>query len=174
MMKYESRSKRNFLKKMGACGLTLAISPKLMAAEEPKVQSVIVEGSRDVQIALERNSDPVINNLQRRTFRFFWNTAHRETGLIPDRYPTPSFASIAAVGFGLTAYVIGAERGFVSRSQARIRTLRTLRFLANLQQGPEETGRAGYKGFFYHFIDMDTGHRFGTSELSTVDTALML
>lgn len=174
MMKHGSRSKRSFLKKMGACGLTLAISPKLLAAEEQKVQAVIVEGSRDVQIALERNSDPVVNNLQRRTFRYFWNTAHRDTGLIPDRYPTPSFASIAAVGFGLTAYVVGAERGFVSRSQARIRTLRTLRFLANLAHGPEETGRAGYKGFFYHFIDMDTGHRFGTSELSTVDTALML
>lgn len=173
-MNDDSRSKRNFLKKMGAYGLALAMSPKLSSAAENRVQNVIVEGSRDVQIALERNSDPVVNNLQRRTFRYFWNTAHRKTALIPDRHPSPSFASIAAVGFGLTAYVIGAERGFVSRAQARNRTLRTLRFLANLPQGPEESGKAGYRGFFYHFLDMETGHRFETTELSTVDTALML
>lgn len=176
-MKDEPLTKRDFLQRMGAYGLTLAVAPDVLAAEtedEDDVQSVIVEGSRDVQIALERNSDPVVNNLQRRSFRYFWNTAHEETTLIPDRFPSPSFASIAAMGFGLTAYVIGAERGFVSRSHARERTLRTLRFLEGLPQGPEEQGRAGYNGFFYHFLDMETGHRFGTNELSTVDTALLL
>ncbi|HEY8540568.1 MAG TPA: glucoamylase family protein [Steroidobacteraceae bacterium] len=173
-MKYELRSKRQFLQWMGACGLTLATRGAFAAENESDVPGVIVEGSRDVQIALERNSDPVVNNLQRRTFRFFWNTAHKDTALIPDRYPTPSFASVAAVGFALTAYVVGAERGFVSRSQARIRTLRTLRVLASLPQGPDEKGMAGYKGFYYHFLEMDTGHRYGTTELSTVDTALLL
>ena len=98
----------------------------------------------------------------------------RKNGLVPDRYPSPSFASIAAVGFGLTAYVIGVERGYVSRAQARLRTLRTLRFLPELPQGPDEAGMTGYNGFFYHFLDMENGQRFGTSELSTVDTALLL
>jgi hypothetical protein len=92
----------------------------------------------------------------------------------PDRFPSPSFASTAAVGFALTAYVIGSERGYVSRSQARLRTLRTLRFLESLPQGPDETGMGGYQGFFYHFIHMHNGQRFGTSELSTVDTSLLL
>jgi hypothetical protein len=173
MMNYEPRLIRSIVQAALGCCLVFAGGTAATAAE-PKVQGVVVEGSREVQIVLERNSDPVVNNLQRRTFRFFWNTAHKDTGLIPDRYPSPSFASIAAVGFGLTAYVIGAERGYVSRAQARIRTLRTLRFLAGLPQGPDETGQAGYKGFYYHFLDMDTGQRFGTSELSTVDTALML
>jgi hypothetical protein len=173
-MKDDSRSKRQFLQGIGACGLTLAARGIFAAETESGVPGVVVEGSREVQIALERNSDPVVNNLQRRTFRFFWNTAHKNTALIPDRYPSPSFASIAAVGFGLTAYVVGAERGFISRAQARSRTLRTLRFVANLPQGPEETETAGYKGFYYHFLEMDTGHRYGTSELSTVDTALLL
>ncbi|WP_202624180.1 glucoamylase family protein [Steroidobacter agaridevorans] len=122
----------------------------------------------------ERDGDPVINNLQRRTFRFFWDTTNKQNGLAPDRFPSPSFASTAAVGFALTAYVIGAERGFVSRSQARLRTLRTLRFLESMPQGPDETGMGGYKGFFYHFVHMHNGQRFGTSELSTVDTALLL
>jgi hypothetical protein len=173
LMNYESRPIRRILQVTLSCCLTLTVWSAASGAES-NVPGVVVEGSREVQIALERNSDPVVNNLQRRTFRFFWNTTNRNNGMVPDRYPSPSFASIAAVGFGLTAYVVGAERGYVSRAQARLRTLRTLRFLAGLPQGPEEHGTAGYKGFYYHFLDMDTGHRFGTSELSTVDTALLL
>ena len=92
---------------------------------------------------------------------------------MPDRYPTPSFASIAAVGFALTAYPIGVERGYVTRAAARQRVLTTLRFFADAPQGAEPTGMAGYKGFFYHFLDMKTGRRFGYSEVSTVDTALL-
>jgi hypothetical protein len=52
-----------------------------------------------------------------------------KNGLVPDRYPTPSFASVAAVGFGLTSYAIGVERGYVTRKEARKRVLTTLRFL---------------------------------------------
>ncbi|MFC4307727.1 glucoamylase family protein [Steroidobacter flavus] len=139
---------------------------------KPKVPGVVVERSRVFDP--ERDGDPVINNLQRRTFRFFWDTTNKQNGLAPDRFPSPSFASTAAVGFALTAYVVGSERGFVSRSQARLRTLRTLRFLESMPQGPDETGMGGYKGFFYHFVHMHNGQRFGTSELSTVDTALLL
>jgi hypothetical protein len=137
-----------------------------------KVPGVVVERSRVFDP--EKDGDPVINNLQRRTFRFFWDTSNKQTGMAPDRFPSPSFASTAAIGFALTAYVIGSERGFVSRSQARLRTLRTLRFLESLPQGPDETGMGGYQGFFYHFVHMHNGQRFGTSELSTVDTSLLL
>jgi hypothetical protein len=142
------------------------------AGAAERIPGIVVEGSRVFDP--ERDGDPVVNNLERRTFRYFWDTTDKNTGLAPDRYPSPSFASIAAVGFALTAYVIGAERGFVSRSQARLRTLRTLRFFANLPQGPEESGTAGYRGFYYHFLDMRNGQRFGNTELSTVDTALLL
>jgi hypothetical protein len=143
-----------------------------MTTSAAEVAEVVVERSRSV--APDRDADPVLNNLERRTFRYFWNTTNRSNGMVPDRYPSPSFASIAAVGFGLTAYVAGAERGYVSRAQARLRVVRTLRFLDQLEQGPEETGVGGYKGFFYHFLDMQTGHRYETTELSTVDTALLL
>jgi hypothetical protein len=118
--------------------------------------------------------DPLIVELQERTFRFFWDTANPQNGLIPDRYPTPSYSSIAAVGFGLTTYPVGVERGYITREQARDRVLTTLRFLSKAPHGPGARGRAGYKGFFYHFLDMKTGERFGDSELSTVDTALLL
>jgi hypothetical protein len=118
--------------------------------------------------------DAFLADLEERTFRFFWDLAHPRTGLVPDRWPTPSFASIAATGFGLTAYPIGAERGWVTREAARERVLRTLRFLWRAPQGPEPAGIAGHRGFFYHFLDPATGRRFERVELSTVDTALLL
>lgn len=115
-----------------------------------------------------------LDDLQRRTFRFFWDTTNPVNGLARDRYPTPSFASMAAVGFALSAYPIGVHRGFVSRAAAAERTLATLRFLANAPQGDAPSGMTGYKGFFYHFVDMERGTRFEQTELSTVDTALLL
>jgi hypothetical protein len=118
--------------------------------------------------------EPVLIDLEERTFRFFWDTANPRNGLVPDRYPTPSLASIAAVGFGLTSYPIGVERGYITRAQARQRVLATLRFLYRAPQGTHQHGMTGYKGFFYHFLDMKTGERFDDSELSTVDTALLL
>ena len=119
-------------------------------------------------------AEAFLADLERRTFDFFWETTDARTGLAPDRWPTPSFASIAAVGFALSAYPVGVARGYVTRTQAAQRTLTTLRFFAGLPQGPGRTGVAGHKGFFYHFLDMKTGLRFGRCELSTVDTALLL
>ncbi len=118
--------------------------------------------------------DSFLDTLQARTFAFFWETAHPETGLIPDRWPTPSFSSIAAVGFGLSSYLVGVERGYITRRQAAERVYRTLRFLWQAPQGPASAGIAGYKGFFYHFLEMDSGHRFRDVELSSIDTALLM
>jgi hypothetical protein len=115
-----------------------------------------------------------LDDVQRRAFQFFWDTTNPANGLARDRYPTPSFASMAAVGFALTAYPIGVRRGFVSRSAAAQRTLATLRFLADAPQGDAPSGMTGHKGFFYHFVDMERGVRFEQTELSTVDTALLL
>jgi len=118
--------------------------------------------------------DDLVADLQQRTFRFFWDTTDPATGLAPDRWPTPSFASIAAIGFALTAYPVGVVHGWITREQARARTLVTLRFLAAAPQGDGETGFSGYRGFFYHFLGVTKGLRFARCELSTVDTALLL
>mgnify|MGYP001271772363 FL=1 len=120
-----------------------------------------------------RNLPAFFSDLERRTFLYFWERASPENGLIPDRWPTPSFSSIAAIGFGLSAYVLGAERGWITRVEARDRTLLTLRFLSSLPMGEASTGVAGYRGFFYHFLNMKTGLRHGLTELSTVDTSLL-
>jgi hypothetical protein len=124
--------------------------------------------------AVPLSPDLVLDDLEERTFRFFWETTNPENGLVPDRYPTPSFSSIAAIGFGLTAYGIGVERDYVSRHEAAKRTLTTLRFLRSAPVGRAARGVTGYKGFFYHFLDMHSGLRFQDIELSTVDTALLL
>src|SRR5688572_5056127 len=92
---------------------------------------------------------PLLEEIEERTFRWFWETTNPANGLVPDRWPTPSFSSVAAVGFGLTAWGIGAERGYVTREQAAERTLTTLRFFRDAPQGPQPTGVTGHKGFFY-------------------------
>src|SRR6267143_3422049 len=115
-----------------------------------------------------------LDTVQHRTFDFFWALTSPANGLTPDRWPTPSFSSIAAVGFALTAYPIGAERGWITRAQAADRTRTTLRFFWTAPQDSAVTGATGYHGFFYHFLDMTTGKRFQNVELSTIDTALLL
>lgn len=115
-----------------------------------------------------------IDELQRRTFNYFWETALEGNYQIPDRWPTRRFSSIAATGFGLTCYLVGVERGYVTREQAAERTRLTLEKLWELPQGPEETGVAGYKGLFYHFLTNDKALRYKQVELSTIDTGLLM
>ena len=112
----------------------------------------------------------LFDDIERRTFAWFWDIGRADNGLVPDRWPGPSFCSIAAVGFALTAYPIGVERGWISRSAARERTLATLRFFDRAPQGEAATGVSGHHGFFYHFLDMATGLRYRDCELSSVDS----
>src|SRR4029453_16354448 len=91
----------------------------------------------------------------------------------PDNTRTGAHASIAAIGFALTAYVIGVERGFMTRRDAIERTLTTLRFFWNSPQG-EGPDATGHRGFYYHFLYMDTGRRAWESELSTIDSTFLL
>jgi hypothetical protein len=115
-----------------------------------------------------------LDSLQRKTFNWFWDLTPTSNGLTPDRWPTPSFSSIAAVGFALTGYGIGVERGWITRQQAADRTLATLRFFWTSPQDSAGPNTAGYRGFYYHFLNMQTGLRFQTVELSTIDTSLLL
>src|SRR5450830_89092 len=120
------------------------------------------------------NDRAFLDSLEEKTFRYFWDLGRRDNGLVPDRAPTPSFSSIAAVGFALSGYAIGAERGYVMRDEARDRALATLRFFARAPSSDAPAGVAGDHGFYYHFLDMETGFRYRTVELSTIDTALLL
>lgn len=153
----------------------LALACCAFAACAPPAPSLAPQRSTSVAPAPATAADlAFVDDLEHRTFSYFWELADAHTYLIPDRWPTPSFSSIAAVGFGLNAYAIGAERGWVSRQQAAQRTLATLDALLALPQGPQATGVAGDHGFFYHFLDMHSGLRFETVELSTIDTTLLI
>ncbi|HEX5787566.1 MAG TPA: glucoamylase family protein, partial [Woeseiaceae bacterium] len=123
--------------------------------------------------ALSAEQAAFADELARRTFDYFWETTDPDDCLAPDRWPSAPFSSIAATGFALTAYGIGAERGFVTRAAAADRTLRCLEVYRDLPQGPQAEGVAGHKGFFYHFLDMEDGTRHRTTELSSVDTSLL-
>jgi hypothetical protein len=136
--------------------------------------NVIQRITGDDEAAEDPAPSNIIGDLAERTFRYFWETTSATNGLAPDRWPRSSPCSIAAIGFALTAYCVGVERLYISREEARARTLLTLRFLRDLPQGPRANDAAGYKGFFYHFLEMDTGLRAGDCELSTVDTAILL
>ncbi|MEI6684159.1 MAG: glucoamylase family protein [Bacteroidota bacterium] len=115
-----------------------------------------------------------LEELEYRTFRYFWDLADTTSGLIPERWPTQSFSSIAATGFGLSAYLVGVDQGYITRKEAAARVLKTLGFFWHLPQGPDKTGVGGYKGLFYRFLDMRTGMRFKDAELSTIGTGLLM
>lgn len=103
-------------------------------------------------------SERTLDQLQRATFGYFLKETNPANGLVPDNTRKDSHCSITAVGLGLASYAIGAERGFVSRAQAIERTLTTLRFLRDSEQS-EDPNATGYRGFYYHFLDMQTGRR---------------
>ena len=122
-----------------------------------------------------RTDEAFLEDLERRSFQYFWEEGDPDTGLVHDRARTDgspldenhrNVASIAATGFSLTALSIAADRNWISRNQAQERTRNTLRFFANkaFQQ----------HGWFYHWLDAKTGERRWQSEVSSIDTALLL
>ena len=122
-----------------------------------------------------RADEAFLEDLERRSFQYFWEEGDPDTGLVPDRARMDgspldenhrNVASIAATGFSLTALSIAAERNWITRIQAQERTRNTLRFFANkaFQQ----------HGWFYHWLDAKTGERRWQSEVSSIDTALLL
>ena len=116
-----------------------------------------------------------LNDVQQRTFKWFWDYSNPRNGLTLDRAPRENaFASIAGVGFALTTYPVAVERGFLNRNQAVEKTLATLEFFVKSRQTEAPVQTTGYRGFYYHFLDPQSGLRFRNVELSTIDTALMM
>lgn len=150
------------------CSFTSVITQPFLSTTFALQRRQTVEG-------FSRQDEQFLEDLQHRSFNYFWEQADPQTGLVPDRARMDGLAldenhrnvaSSAATGFGLTALCIGAEHGWITKNQARERTLNTLRFFA---------GRAFEKhGWFYHWLDAKTGDRRWNSEVSSIDTALLL
>ena len=115
----------------------------------------------------------MLDGLGRHAFEYFVQEVNRANGLVRDKSQADAPASIAAVGFALASYPVGVERGWMTREEAISRTLSVMRFFAASSQG-SAADATGYKGFYYHFLDMTSGRRAGYCELSTVDTAFLL
>lgn len=118
------------------------------------------------------SDDQFLDQMEQAAFLFFWEQASATTGQVKDRAyatginDTRTLSSIAATGFGLTALCIAAQRGYMSASQIQSRVLATLNFIWS--QLPQQNG------FFFHFVDMNTGQRALTSEVSSIDTSILL
>lgn len=117
--------------------------------------------------------EQALDRLQRAAFGYFLHAVNPANGLIADNSRPNSPASIGVVGFALSTYPVAVERGWMAREDAVEHCLATLRFFLSSDQSgsPEATG---YKGFYYHFLDMESGTRVWHSELSTIDTALLI
>jgi hypothetical protein len=119
------------------------------------------------------SDNAMLDHLQHAAFNYFLKTSNPLNGLVADTTRDGSPSSIAVVGFALSAYPVAVEHGWMERADAVQRSLQVLRFFANSDQtgGPDATG---YRGFYFHFLDMRTGTRVWQSEVSLIDTALLL
>jgi hypothetical protein len=118
-------------------------------------------------------TNDVLESLQRHSFNYFLHETNPHNGLVRDKTAPDWPASIAATGLALSSYPVAVERGFITRPAATTTVLATLRFFWNSHQGPEPDA-TGHRGFYYHFLDMQTGRRAWQCELSTVDSAIVL
>lgn len=143
-----------------------------------EVQEVEPSGNRLVsnrvrtRPAAFRHDRDLLDSIQRSALDYAWFEANPVNGLVRDRTRTNSPASIAATGFALSGLIIGVERGWLSRTAVAERVLTTLRTFARPDAGLKSD--LGHKGWFYHFLDMNTRRRVWKCELSSIDTALLL
>jgi len=160
-------SRRYWLQCMAALGLLGALSPHDLFS----ILNQAASPAPNATGPFSQEDDSLLEEIEKGNFQYFWEQAGPQTGLIKDRSnafdkDNRVVASIAATGFGLTALCIGEHRGYVSRRDARDRILLTLRFL--WKKMPT------HRGFYYHFADVNTGERTWDSEVSSVDTAMLL
>ena len=135
--------------------------------------SAKVKVPAEAKVDQQSLTDAELGDLQKSTFGYFLKETNPENGMVPDSTKENAAASIAAIGFALTAYPVAVEREYLTRGEAVGRVLTTLRFFWNSSQGTEPDA-TGYQGFYYHFLDMQTGRRAHGAELSTIDTAFLL
>lgn len=130
---------------------------------DSKPQSI----KNEIETLLILSDDELLDAISKKTFDYFWNDVNSKNGLIRDRTTNNGLCSIASVGYGLAAIPIGIERGWITKEKGYERTLTTLKTFA---EGKVE----GKEGFFYHFVHMLSGKRVGTSEVSSIDTAILI
>jgi hypothetical protein len=127
----------------------------------------------NITYPLTAEEEAMLDSIQQKTFLFFLNEHHPDRGIVKDRAASSAPASIAATGFGIPSLAVGVERGWVTREEAAAITLNILNFFSESAQSAD-TAATGYKGFYYHFLRMNSGTREWQCELSSVDTGLLM
>lgn len=151
--------------------IVLFVFLSFSACEMP--QERVFKSFGKVDYPTTNEDEMLLDSIQYKTFLFFLHEHHPQWGIVKDRIKDWAPSSIASTGFGIPSFAIGAERGWISREQAAGITLNILHFFANSVQS-EEANAMGYKGFYYHFLRMDTGAREWDCELSSIDTGLLM
>ncbi len=164
-------SRRDLVLQLGGAGVASWLDRGRIGSFLPALESGPGSQPKTPPSRLSPEDDAFLDELEKLNFQYFWDQAGPQTGLVRDRCnvlknDNSIVASIAATGFGLTALCIAQQRGFVSLAEARDRALLTLRFL--WKKMPT------HRGFFYHFADINTGERVWDSEVSSVDTSILL
>jgi hypothetical protein len=117
--------------------------------------------------------EAMLDALQHAAFDYFLGATNLRNGLVADTTRAGSPSSIAVVGFAMSAYPVAVERGWIARYEAVQRCLAALRFFAHSDQSGSAAS-TGHRGFYFHFLDVDSGLRAWASELSSIDTALLI
>jgi hypothetical protein len=156
------------MKMMKSSGLVLMLGFALVMG------SSVVTAAPTFPAQKSLTTPALLDSLQRTGFEYFWDEANPVNGLIRDRSQPGSPCSVAAQGFGITAICIAIEHEWVTREEGRDRIMLGMETLWNGNQGDAEFGVNGYKGLFYHFLDINSGFRAWSCELSTIDTALLM
>ena len=171
-------TRRNLLRRMAGISMGLPLVHlrgfSLVAAEgaqSEKTPTHTHPAAPPAPTSLSPQDEQFLNDLEHCNFLYFWEQANPQTGLVRDRCnvrtkETSIVSSVASTGFGLTAICIGEKRGFVSRSDARARVIASLSFFWHKLPT--------HRGFFYHFANINSGERVWDSEVSSVDTAILL
>ncbi len=151
----------------------IVISALVFLVGSLAAQSIQFSSKGEINFPISAEDEMMLDSIQHKTFLFFLHEHHKTKGLVKDRAAAWAPASIAATGFGLPSFAIGAERNWISRKDAAQITLIILRFFANSNQSAD-TNATGYKGFYYHFIGLETGTRTWHCELSSIDTGILM
>src|SRR5580693_6937753 len=149
----------------------VASSKRQIASDLPPRESKLPVAAMDELTGLSDSA--LLDRLQRGAFSYITDYTDAETGLVADTSRADSPCSIAVVGFALSCYPIAVRNGWMSRAAAAQQTLKTLHSFWNSRQS-DQPDATGYKGFYYHFLHMKTRRRVWQSELSLVDTTLLL
>jgi len=151
----------------------LILLAAIVSAACNQPQKTVFRSQGKVDYLLSSEDEAMLDSIQKKTFLFFMGEHHPEWGIVRDRTASWAPASIASTGFGISSFAIGVERGWITRDEAAQITLNMMNFFVNSLQGPDALA-TGYKGFYYHFLRMDTGLREWRCELSSVDTGLLM